>query len=288
MKSFFTAALLALTLGLGSLGALNPAVAATPTAFTPKITYRGDSYTYINANGIRIIHFSGYDWQVRTAGDGGPGPNHWSPDNVWLDSQGNVHLAIIKQPNGQWTNGELSTLDSLGFGKYEFVVDSHVNPLDQMDLNTVLGLFPYPEKTLGPDGTNEIDIELSHWGNPKNMFINYSTWPVSNLALGQQWHGCNMKVRNMLSTHQFTWGPTNVLFQSFEGSSTTPFAQYNYQPPDYLDRVAQQPMPLHINIWSFKGQPPVTGHQQEIVIRSFKFTSLDQVAPSSAPITNTP
>lgn len=31
------------------------------------------------------LQFSGYTWEVRS-GEGGPGPNHWSAQNVWVDA----------------------------------------------------------------------------------------------------------------------------------------------------------------------------------------------------------
>ncbi|NEU73400.1 hypothetical protein PI95_012690 [Hassallia byssoidea VB512170] len=45
----------------------------------------------------KTINFSGYVWEVRSSGDGGPGPNHWSSDNVWVDQDGYLHLKITQQ-----------------------------------------------------------------------------------------------------------------------------------------------------------------------------------------------
>src|ERR1019366_6746469 len=37
------------------------------------------------------IEFGGYTWAVRS-GRGGPGPNAWDQNNVWLDTSTNLHL----------------------------------------------------------------------------------------------------------------------------------------------------------------------------------------------------
>jgi hypothetical protein len=44
------------------------------------------------------IQFGGYTWTVK-AGRGGPGPNTWDQNNVWLDSATNLHL---KDQPAEW------------------------------------------------------------------------------------------------------------------------------------------------------------------------------------------
>ena len=41
---------------------------------------------------------------------------------------------------------------------------------------------------------------------------------------------------------------------------------------DNLDIIGDKPMPVEINLWLFKGQPPKDGQQIEVIIRSFNFT----------------
>ena len=54
---------------------------------------------------------------------------------------------------------------------------------DQFDRNIILGLFNYPNSpSIGPDGTNEIDIEFAQWGDPNNP--NRLNWVVYPPALG--------------------------------------------------------------------------------------------------------
>jgi hypothetical protein len=108
----------------------------------------------------KTIRFSGYDWIVRPSGTGGPGPNQWDENNVWVDGSGYLHLKL-SQRAGRWYCSEVYTKDRLAFGSYQFWVIGHVDKLDQ---NVVFGLFSYPTPDVGPDGTNELDIEFAKWG----------------------------------------------------------------------------------------------------------------------------
>ena len=45
-----------------------------------------------------------------------------------------------------------------------------------------------------------------------------------------------------------------------------------YRPQDSSRYIAQQAMPVHLNLWLFKGLPPKNGQEVEVVLRSFRFT----------------
>ncbi|MEP6686047.1 MAG: hypothetical protein ABJB22_04650, partial [Verrucomicrobiota bacterium] len=131
--------------------------------------------TVVATAAARTIEFSGYQWEVRPSEDsGGPGPNHWDENNVSLDSHGYLHLKLTER-NGEWYCSETYTQQALGFGLYQFSV---VGRVDALDPNVVLGLFNYPTPDIGPDGTNEIDIEFAHWGDPRSPIDNYTVFPA--------------------------------------------------------------------------------------------------------------
>jgi len=47
---------------------------------------------------VKPLHFSGYDWEVRTiAGDRGGMNNLYGAENAWTDSSGALHLSITKK-----------------------------------------------------------------------------------------------------------------------------------------------------------------------------------------------
>ncbi len=218
-----------------------------------------------------VINFSGYQWDVRS-GAGGPGPNKWSAANVWLDASGYLHLRVSQQA-GQWYAAELYSTRRFGFGIYQFQVEGLV---DRFDPNIVLGLFNYPPPAVGPDGTNEIDIEYSRWGNPAYPIGNYTVWPAL-AGLSQKSRAFNFTLTSSRTTQRFTWVSQMIVFRSLRGftdGNTGQYAGWVYQPGVFLNYVPQQAMPVHINLWLFQGHPPVNGRPVEIVIRNFKFTPL--------------
>jgi hypothetical protein len=219
-----------------------------------------------------MIRWCNYDWNVKSGGPMGPGSNFWSTNNVWVDTKGDLHLKIAK--NGDtWYCAEIWTKNRLPFGKYQFWV---ISWLDQLDKNVVLGLFNYPTSDVGPDGTNEIDIEIGRWGNPYNWIGGYTAWP--NKSGVNRWYWTfPFALTEINTTHRFVWRKNSVYFQSLQGhrdwnnndhelaSKTTPTSYSKY--------VAQKSMPMHINLWLY-GLEPSDGQPVEVVIRKFTYSTL--------------
>ena len=117
------------------------------------------------------LSWKGHTWQLTSGGMAGVCQG--DPKNVTVDANGYLHLRISNSATG-WTASEMFTTDRLGFGTYQWQVDG---PIDSYDKNVVLGLFPYgPAAGIGADGTNEIDIEYSRWGQAKR-----SQWRLDRL-----------------------------------------------------------------------------------------------------------
>jgi hypothetical protein len=214
------------------------------------------------------IQFRGYTWAVRS-GRGGPGPNAWDESNVWLDSSTNLHLKI-SQRDGRWSCAEITMRGRLGFGRYQFQIISRI---DRFDDNVVLGLFNYPTSDVGPDATHEIDIEFARWGQPKNPMGNYTVWPVDK-SLKQVSRSFPFTLTGDQTTHRFVWNRAQVQFQSLQGhrdDDREAFSQWGYSPGEASQRISQQPMPVHINLWLFKGLPPKNAEEVEVVIHGFSF-----------------
>jgi hypothetical protein len=216
----------------------------------------------------REIQFGGYTWTVR-AGHGGPGPNTWSEDNVWLDSATNLHLKI-SQRGGKWSCAEITMHRRLGFGRYEFQTEGR---LDRFDENVVLGLFNYPTADVGSDGTHEIDIEFARWGSATKPAGNFTVWPVQK-GLKHVTQSFAFHLTGSQSKHRFTWSFDQVLFQSLQGSPEhdgKELARWLYRPQEPTRFLSQKAMPVHINLWLFKGRPPKNGEEVEVILRAFKF-----------------
>jgi hypothetical protein len=224
------------------------------------------------------IQFSGYTWEVRPAGSGGPGPNQWDPNNVWVDANGYLHLKL-SYVNGQWRAAELYTTQRLGFGTYQWQLMSRV---DQFDPNVVLGLFNYTRPDVGPDKTNEIDIEFARWGNAANPNLNYVVWPAV-AGVPQTANTYNFTLNGDYTTHRFTWNTNQILFQSLHGhtdTNTNEFRRWSFAPAQPLQAIPQNPLPLHMNLWLFEGRPPINGQQVEIIISKFTYTPATSGTPT--------
>lgn len=219
----------------------------------------------------REITFAGYVWYVRDY-PGGPGPNSWSADNVFVDEAG-LHLFIGRQ-GGVWTSSEVIMLGPpLGFGTYTFEVSGQV---DTMDRNVVLGLFNFPaDESVGPSGTNEIDIEITPWGDVQNP--NRLNWTIYPPALGPKAASKQvpLKLSGAASTHAFTWTADRIAYTSYDGFADQPgFAaldSWTYAPDDPQARIPQVPLVLHINLWLLEGVPE-RDEPLELIIRDFRFT----------------
>ncbi len=236
---------------------------------------RTDLHTKLRVDrASNMIKWCNYYWNVKSGGPMGPGNNFWSKDNVWVDYNGNLHLKI-SQNGDMWYCAEIWTNDRLPLGKYLFWV---IGWLDQLDKNVVLGLFNYPTPDVGPDGTNEIDIEMSRWGNPFNRIGGYTVWP--NKSGADRWYWTYPFIlTEENTTHRFVWRKGSVYFQSLQGhrewnDNNNSEITNRTTPPSYARYVSQKSMPLHINLWLYNSQPPSNGEPVEIMIRKFAYSSL--------------
>jgi Glycosyl hydrolases family 16 len=211
----------------------------------------------------RTISFSGLEWSVRDNVYGSPGKNYWRNDNVWVDELGRLHLAIRKI-DGRWTCAELQTTRKFLYGKYTFKV---VGRVDQFDQNVVLGLFNYPPEA-SKEGLGEIDVEFARWGNPSNSAGNFSVW--SDLIDGDYTtRSFPVDLFGTHTRHVFTRKPKSVAFQSFHGhTGKNEIFSWNYSGND----VSKTPMPIYLNFWLFRGQPPANGRDAEIIISEVSFS----------------
>ncbi len=220
----------------------------------------------------RTISFGGYEWEVRQSGHGGPGPNAWNPQNVWVDKAG-LHLKIRRVRTGaatEWQCAELSTTQAFGMGTYEFQV---TGPIDRLDPNVVLGLFDYPTPDVGPDGTNEIDIEFSHWGHPEAPIGSYTIYPASGKRGKDDSHPFSFTLKGDDTTQRFVRAPDSVRLQSLRGhrdDNRDEIARWTYAP---LDKrlIPQKPLPIHINLWLFQGKAPTDDKEITVTIKKFTF-----------------
>jgi hypothetical protein len=222
-----------------------------------------------DATSVVPITWEGQVWGARMSGPitQGPAPNHWlaTPDTVYTDDQGYLHLEA-KQIGGTWYSAGITSIKSdYGYGTYRYVVET---PLANFDPMAVVGMFTYNNNT--PSGHQEIDVELSRWGQP-------ATAAANTQFVIQPWRvGNNLRrfyaPSDRALTYQWKWTPKYVLFKVLNG--TTPNA-----PLIRKWKAKSPPQPssgtkVHLNLWWLRGQPPYSGQAQHVVFRSFDYTPL--------------
>ena len=220
------------------------------------------------------ISWAGHTWNVTTGGMAGN--NTGAAGNIVVDAGGYLHLKIT-QSGSAWTCAEMFSTDNLGVGTYRWQIDG---PVDKLDKNVVLGLFPYgPEGGIGADGTNEIDIEYARWGNAAWPDGNYTVYPNSGATVGETTF--NFTLTGTYTTSSFVWTSTSIAYKSQEGfkaagDNTGLIKSWTYAPPNPSVNIPQRAMPLGMNLWlcSGCGGAPSNGQTVDIIIRSFQFIPL--------------
>ena len=157
---------------------------------------------------------SGYEWDVRASGRGGPGPNIWDDANAFVDRAGRLHLQLTNATNAagdtEWHSVELATQMSR-FRTIPVPGDWTDRPTRP---NVVLGLFKYPTPDVAPDGTNEIDIEFAQWGRATANNADYVVYPQSPPRTRADNVEFMVALKGSYTTHRILWQSTQVGFQS--------------------------------------------------------------------------
>lgn len=217
----------------------------------------------------KTLTFAGRNWTVRPNGIGGPRNNRWCERNAFVDAKGRLHLKLTKTRTGGWCAAEVHTTERMGFGTYQWQIDSRV---DLLDRNVVFGLFNYPPPEVGPDATNEIDIEFTKWGYEDNENLNYTLFP-KGAGIPYRTKGFHMKLEGTSSTHRFIWSAKDIRFQATQGhhdDNPSPIADWTYAPKNPRRLIPTAPMPIYMNLW--RTEAPSNDKPVEVIISDFQFT----------------
>lgn len=209
----------------------------------------------------RTVSFAGSNWAVKaSAGVVGPGPNYFSdsPENVWVDAAGQLHLRITAR-DGKWQSAEVILDRSLGYGTYRWTLASSVGRLDP---NVVLGLFTWSDDAAY--NHREIDIEVARWGDAagtSNAQYVVQPWDrTGNLRRFSQPDAAP-------TTHEFTWTQKSVTFRSATATGQT-ISSWAYKGRD-VPRAGNER--TRMNLWLNGGAAPADGAETEVVFSGFTF-----------------
>jgi hypothetical protein len=164
---------------------------------------------------VKIVHFSGYDWKVRTiSSDRGGMNNLYDGNNAWTDANGALHLRIQKK-EGKWSCAEVVMARSLGYGTYNVVMRdiSHLEPAAVFSTTTF-------DDWGGDQHYREMDTEISKWGDAERK---------NNAQYGIQPFFVPGNVAAFVApsgtlTHSLHWESGRASFKTVRGSSTKPGA----------------------------------------------------------------
>lgn len=216
----------------------------------------------------RTISWSGYTWDVRPSGFGGPGPNEWSDSEAGVHIDGaDLVLSFVRDAAGRWTSAEVDNQQHLGYGTYRWVVTSDLSALDAHE---VLGMFTYGGAS---PSNNEIDIEASHFEDPFGPTGWATVW--QDAAAGRHHVKSFAYSDRPPYVNQFTWAPGRVSYLVTDATGAT-----------LLRRTVRAGVPIpssevpRINYWRSSGRPPKGPRSMRIA--SFQWFPPGSEAPPSA------
>lgn len=215
----------------------------------------------------KLVHFSGYDWIVRTSGSyRGGSHNSFSPDNVWIDDSGALHLRtaphIRTEPqNSDWISGEVKLSRSLGYGTYRF----KVRDTTRLEPSAVLTFCDW-DGAGTEQNRHELDIEISRWGLPKNDNAQYVVQPYyipANIV--------RFSIPGGGLTHSLRWEPGQATFSTFTSTNDSAHARLINQHVFTSGVPAPGPDSVRISLYTMgKGQVPLK-NPNEVVIEKFEY-----------------
>ena len=205
----------------------------------------------------KLLHFSGYDWTVRTAASNRAGTrNSFDPANAWTDARGALHLRIARRKD-KWTCAEVKLTRSLGYGTYTFAV----RDTSQLEPSAVLTLLTW-DGIGGEPNHRELDVEISRWGYLENENAHYVVQPYFIPA-----NVLRFRVPGGALKHSFHWKPGRVTFSTLAESPARVIQQDTFT----SGVPSADGNAVRMNLYVFnKGEVPLK-HEMEVVIDKFEF-----------------
>ncbi|MFM0375802.1 glycoside hydrolase family 16 protein [Paraburkholderia strydomiana] len=202
------------------------------------------------------IEWAGTEWCVRTGAGKPCASDRWNADGAWVDADGWLHLKLARMPDGAYACVEVESIKRFGFGDYAFEVRG---PIGSIDPDIVFGVFMYPPADVGPDGTNEIDIEIGRWGEQRAPQINYTVW--NRDGIGKRHTALSVPEDTAQSMFALTWQHDYVRWES-------PLQQG--RAVSFRGDIADRPQTLIVNLWLFRRSYPSNRQEVEFMIKSLR------------------
>jgi hypothetical protein len=207
--------------------------------------------TQYPSNGV--LKWKGQTWNVRSE-YGEPGPNYFSSSGAWIDNQNRMHLSVVKK-NGKWYCTEIDSRDKFKYGTFTCEIASSVFTYPR---NSICGMFTYL------DDSQELDIEMTRWGETSGNNIWYSVQPYS-IKGNNKGFTSPSGVTGENTIHVIDWKPNYVRFTS-KTSTGKILADFNYT---NVAGIPKNPEYLIFNVW-LQGAPS-DGKNIDFIISDFSY-----------------
>ena len=220
--------------------------------------------TFLSEARSDTVSFAGYTWEVKDycSTQVGPGPNYFCPENVSVDGNGYLHLEIsYNQTLQDYTCASIKT-PVQGCGTFVFDVEGGFPDNDE---NAVLGLFTYSDDS--EENYHEIDVEMARFGDSDGENLGYTTWDGGYSTSDDYFVDLSED-----STHEISWQPDIIRFNSYSGSTMLTNGGYRY---GIYSCDTDANIQAHINFWMFQGNTPISEH--EIVLTDFSYYPYNSV-----------
>lgn len=209
---------------------------------------------------VKIIHFSGYDWKVRSASSNRGGSNQlYSPENAWTDESGAMHFRLSMN-SGRWHCAEVNLTRSLGYGTYRYVVrdTSFLEPA------AVLSMFTWDDSS-SVQNHREFGVEIARWGDPASKNAQFVVQPYYVPANVSRFVTGSGRV-----TYSVLWRPESLSFRAVQGDGRAKshvIAEHSF--------TSGIPTPgnesVHMNLYLFGTSRVPLKTQTEVLIERFEY-----------------
>lgn len=212
-----------------------------------------------------FVDFSGFTWRVRKApSDRGGTVNPYSPENVYIDPSGALHLRIINRDQ-QWTCSEVNLTRSLGYGTYSFTVED----ISQLEPSAVFGIFTWDYSVSSyRENYNEFDIDFARWANPKAQNAEFVIQPPVVPANISRFMAPPGKLK-----HTIVWEPGRVTMfttRAFGGPGAPVISKHVFTSEVPSPGFESMRMTLYVYRDPNRNSPGLQ-HPVEVVVDRFEF-----------------
>lgn len=238
-----------------------------PTPVLRRLPERGGAVAQVAAapgqekSSSFFVDFSGFTWRVRWKPSGRGGTNNtYSPNNVYTDRAGALHLRIIKRDQ-RWTCSEVNLTRSLGYGTYSFTVED----ISGLDPAVVFGMFTWDYST-DQQNNREFDINIGRWGDPENRNAEFTLQPTFLPSNVSRFAAPGGKLK-----HTIVWEPGRItMITSLAAAGAPPISEHAF--------TSEVPTPgfelVRMALYVYRNprrKSPGLQHLAEVVVDRFQY-----------------